>query len=52
MTTPVHRQSELKLLLAQMRQHPSRDWSGQKQRAFILGRLLARDQGSASPGKR
>ena len=44
MTTPVHRQSELRLLLDQMRQHPSRDWSGSRERAFILARMLAREQ--------
>jgi len=44
MTTPVHRRSELNLLLEQMRRHPSRDWGGLKQRAFILGRMLAREE--------
>lgn len=44
MTTPVHRQSELSLLLDQMRHHPSRDWSATRERAFILARLLAREQ--------
>ncbi|HXD04029.1 MAG TPA: hypothetical protein VN627_12055 [Novosphingobium sp.] len=43
MTTPVHRTSELRLLLDQMRLHPSRDWSDTPQRAFILNRMLARE---------
>lgn len=49
MTTPVHRQSELQLLLDQMRRHPSRDWSGIRERAFILGRMLAREQSATPP---
>lgn len=43
MTTAMNRQSELRLLLDQMRRHPSRDWTGLTQRAFILGRMLARE---------
>ena len=48
MTTPAHRRSELAVLLEQMRRNPSRDWTGVKDRAFILGRLLARDTRGAA----
>lgn len=52
MTTPVHRQSELRLLLDQMRRHPSRDWSGSRDRAFILGRMLAREEAEGNAQSR
>lgn len=48
MTTPAHRHSELIVLLGQMRAQPSRDWSAARDRAYILARLLAREQGAPS----
>jgi len=44
--------SELTSLLEQMRTHPSRDWSGTKERAFILGRMLARQPAAPQAGGR
>jgi len=48
MTTPAHRRSELATLLEQMRAQPSRDWTGTKERAFILARMLVREEQGAT----
>lgn len=47
MTTPSQRSSELKVLLEQMREHPSQERSELRERAYILARMLAREPGDA-----
>ena len=47
MTTPTERSSELKVLLEQMRAHPSQPRADLGERAFILTRMLAREPGDA-----
>lgn len=44
--TPVtieDRKKELRTLLAQMRDHPSRDWSAERQRVIVLQEMIAAD---------
>jgi hypothetical protein len=36
-----HRKQELRILLGQIRTHPSRDWSHARQRIVILQRMIA-----------
>ncbi|HEX7852680.1 MAG TPA: hypothetical protein VF503_03200 [Sphingobium sp.] len=40
-TTVDDRKKELKVLLQQMQEQPSRDWSEQRQRAAILTEMIA-----------
>jgi len=43
MFTSEERRKELKILMGEMRDKPSRDWGGAKERAWVLSRMLARE---------
>lgn len=42
MITSDERRKELNVLVGQMRENPSRDWTDARQRAWVLSRMLKR----------
>lgn len=42
------RKKELKVLLQQMQEQPSRDWTAERQRAAVLTQMIAADENGDS----